>query len=571
MLSTNPEGIVFYSDVKDYLIDVHSVFPYLVSKITEDFLGGEQYKPLLCSECNKRFWIKFINKHYKEFASTIEKVDISQSTETDIKLSFLESLLEKIEYTMPSDWMTCRWNPKSEFKTEYARRLLKALTNMDPQYMKLTMILLSEEPESIPILRSYLKQTDDLSIWLTYVNICCTKLKNCAEGFKVLEKLIDLKEGYEKLFILYRYLIYKLSFKDNPLKSIKVILNAAYNTLAKKKKPFKEINEITAIELLSFEKLLDSLIQNKVKVNTLHKFGYTGLSLLFIFSQWVKYELHDISYVTDHFNTYLPQILESIQPEILKLNSCAQVFSEQMYNDHLKLVHYNNKINLGSSPRILKFQTETYLKLHPYGMYGWLLYLERILKTSVISNKIFTIKSIFGAHQLSLYHYTLFLVLELSYEKNLSKLRDEIYHSEPITKLFKDGWINHSKQVNERVIVSSKETMCHELSNRGLYEDYYITRKYWHLYVQYVFQNYDKVNSKEAVRDPHFDKYSLLAMNSCSYDKKVYLNYYKMHNELNQTGEINEEEEEIQRKQMEDVFAVHNEKEVRFNTILNPI
>eukprot|EP00826_Nyctotherus_ovalis_P059946 TRINITY_DN8382_c0_g1_i7.p1 TRINITY_DN8382_c0_g1~~TRINITY_DN8382_c0_g1_i7.p1 ORF type:complete len:231 (+),score=44.42 TRINITY_DN8382_c0_g1_i7:73-765(+) len=209
----------------------------------------------------------------------------------------------------------------------------------------------------------------------------------------------------------------------------------------------------------------------------------------------------------------------------------------------------------------------------PYGIYSWLLYLEGLLKTSIISNKIFTIKSTFGAHELSLFHYTLFLILELSYSKPLSRLKNEIYQSEPIAKLFKDGWINHAKQANDRVTVATKvkETEYHEVSDRGLYEDYYITRKYWHLYIQYVFQAYDKTNPREAVKDPQFVKYSLLAMDSCSYDKKMYFNYYEMHNELNKTGEVSEEDREIQRKHMEDVFSLHNEKEIRFNTILSPI
>ncbi len=63
------------------------------------------------------------------------------------------------------------------------------------------------------------------------------------------------------------------------------------------------------------------------------------------------------------------------------------------------------------------------------------------------------------------------------------------------------------------------EDRFHEVHNNALCEDYYITRKYWHLYIQHVYATYDRVNAGPRIVQPEFAKYSLLAVDSCSFDR----------------------------------------------------
>ncbi len=81
------------------------------------------------------------------------------------------------------------------------------------------------------------------------------------------------------------------------------------------------------------------------------------------------------------------------------------------------------------------------------------------------------------------------------------------------------------KQSTSRVTTSSGTTNAfHETNCAGLFEDYYITRKYWHIYIDYVFSACDMPNPGQTVaKGAEYSKYSLLALDVCSFDKVAFM------------------------------------------------
>lgn len=558
---------------------------FLISKIINRFLLNEMYNSNFCSECNKRYLINTIFRQFKLFYS--EKSNISSPDEKLLKCEFINKMLTNLEFMQNIDYIgICG---KNAYKKEYAHRLISALINIFPEnalYIKYAIILIcnntnsANKAENMKIAKSYLKNTNDLGVWLLYVNSCFEIFEDYAEGCKIIEKLIELKESNsEKLFIIYKYLLHKLSlFYKGIIKyseiqhDIKILMNSVLKLLKNEKIQIKNMPEILPMELISLEKIIESLLFPIIRnheifdeistIKFIYENGQNIEIILFNILQWSKYLLYGLENMIEFFDAKISQFLTQINSNLITQNPkiCFGIFKENVFCDNLRIVNFENKINPSFSPKIMKNQTEFAIHENPYNLYCWLLYLKYLLKTSYISNKIFEIKSNFGSSELSLFHYIIFMLCELSYSNKIIEIPDTFYQPEKLHKLFKDGWRNHIKYSIDKVTTSNFEktqNICenniHLENCNKLFEDYYITKKYWKIYVKY------------GVNNAEFEKYQLLYLNICSYGKSAYLEYYK------KKAEKIDKLSENERKELEGIFSLQNEKEIRFNSIINPI
>lgn len=176
MLSNNPEGVVFYSDIKNYMFLIESSpgLHWLIENVISNTL--RQYQLNRCSECNKRFWIKHLLSKFKENKNMDDILSDKQ-----IKLEFVTKLLNEVEYMCSADWIPQTTTIKSFYKLEYLKRIItQVLIKMFPKnafYIRLAMIFVWEDPslnvaEKIAKGKEYLKTTNDLLVWLTYIQLC---------------------------------------------------------------------------------------------------------------------------------------------------------------------------------------------------------------------------------------------------------------------------------------------------------------------------------------------------------------------------------------------------------------